>query len=195
MDWRLRGEGLGEVEGLARRVRGLPTMQWLPRTGLALWLAREPSPPRPSQVVLAGRATRVPEGAGTSGMQRTTTVTRRKRSGSAHGSDLGWGRRPKLHGMQGVRGSNPLSSTRHNTLRAPALGAACQRFARKPRRARANHLKKFASSSDRHERPSPATRLLWGRAVSGCHPECGSCPAPTTPANRAEQPGGPAPSL
>jgi hypothetical protein len=56
-------------------------------------------------------------------------------------------------------------------------------------------LKKFASSSDRHERPSPATRLLWGRAVSGCHPECGSCPAPTTPANRAEQPGGPAPSL
>jgi hypothetical protein len=25
--------------------------------------------------------------------------------------DLRWGRRPKLHGMQGVRGSNPLSST------------------------------------------------------------------------------------
>jgi hypothetical protein len=34
--------------------------------------------------------------------------------GRAHAADLGRASRPKLHGMQGVRGSNPLSSTRHN---------------------------------------------------------------------------------
>ena len=35
------------------------------------------------------------------------------------------------HGMQGVRGSNPLSSTRHNASSPSALSAICQRFARK----------------------------------------------------------------
>jgi hypothetical protein len=42
--------------------------------------------------------------------------------------------RPRGHavyGMQGVRGSNPLSSTRHNATSTPALSAICQRFARK----------------------------------------------------------------
>jgi hypothetical protein len=39
-----------------------------------------------------------------------------------------WG---SLDGMQGVRGSNPLSSTRHNASPALALSAICQRFARK----------------------------------------------------------------
>jgi hypothetical protein len=33
--------------------------------------------------------------------------------------------------MQGVRGSNPLSSTRHNASPASPLSAICQRFARK----------------------------------------------------------------
>jgi hypothetical protein len=41
---------------------------------------------------------------------------------------LWWG---SLDGMQGVRGSNPLSSTRHNASPATALSAICQRFARK----------------------------------------------------------------
>jgi hypothetical protein len=31
-----------------------------------------------------------------------------------------------LDGMQGVRGSNPLSSTRHNASSTPALSAICQ---------------------------------------------------------------------
>jgi hypothetical protein len=44
-------------------------------------------------------------------MQRTVTVTPRGRQAGRRLSDLRWGRRPKLHGMQGVRGSNPLSST------------------------------------------------------------------------------------
>ena len=39
-----------------------------------------------------------------------------------------WG---SLDGMQGVRGSNPLSSTRHNASSPSALSAICQRFARK----------------------------------------------------------------
>jgi hypothetical protein len=38
--------------------------------------------------------------------------------------------RGSLDGMQGVRGSNPLSSTRHNASVALPLRAACQRFAR-----------------------------------------------------------------
>jgi hypothetical protein len=36
-----------------------------------------------------------------------------------------------LDGMQGVRGSNPLSSTRHNATSTLALSVVCQRFARK----------------------------------------------------------------
>jgi hypothetical protein len=38
----------------------LPTRQWLPRTGLALYASWEPLPSGASLVVLAGRATRVP---------------------------------------------------------------------------------------------------------------------------------------
>src|SRR6266498_2537658 len=36
----------------------------------------------------------------------------------------------RLHGMQEVRGSNPLSSTRHFASTAVALPRTCQRFAR-----------------------------------------------------------------
>ena len=53
-------------------------------------------------VVLAGRATRVPQAAGTSGIHRTVTVSTRGLWYWARGSDVGWGRRLKLHGMQGV---------------------------------------------------------------------------------------------
>jgi hypothetical protein len=51
-------------------------------------------------VVLAGRATRVPQAAGTSGIQRIVTVTRRRPLGWAHAPDLGWGRGRNC--MQGV---------------------------------------------------------------------------------------------
>jgi hypothetical protein len=51
-------------------------------------------------VVLADRATHVPQAAVTSSIQRTVTVTPRRPVGRAHVPDLGWGRRPKLHGMQ-----------------------------------------------------------------------------------------------
>jgi hypothetical protein len=40
-------------------------------------------------IVLAGRATRVPQAAVTSGMWWTVTVTTRAALGGAHGSDLG----------------------------------------------------------------------------------------------------------
>jgi hypothetical protein len=75
-----------------------------------------------SLVVLAGRATRVPQAAVTSGIQRTVTVNSRRPLDWAPASDLGWGKRPKLHGMQGVRGSSPLSSTtRPSNLACPTL--------------------------------------------------------------------------
>jgi hypothetical protein len=60
----------------------------------------EPSPSGGSIVILADRATYVPLAAVTSGLQRTVTVTSRRPVGCAHIPDLGWGRRPKLHGMQ-----------------------------------------------------------------------------------------------
>ena len=50
--------------------------------------------------------------------------------GWASAPDLGDRKAEKLHGMQGVRGSNPLSSTRHNASSPSALSAICQRFAR-----------------------------------------------------------------
>ena len=63
----------------------------------------EPLPSDAGHVVLAGRATRVPQAAVTSGIQRTVTVTQTGPIGWAHIPDLGWGRRPELHGRQGVR--------------------------------------------------------------------------------------------
>ncbi len=91
----------------------LPTSRWTPRTGLTLRPSWEPSPPRANVVLLGNRATHVPQAAVTSGIQRTVTVSRRGPMAWAVGSDLGWGRRPKLHGMQGVelcRGFSRLPS-------------------------------------------------------------------------------------
>jgi hypothetical protein len=51
----------------------------------------KPSPPGGELVVLAGRATRVPQAAVTSGIQRIATLTPRRPIGWAHGSDLGLG--------------------------------------------------------------------------------------------------------
>ena len=50
----------------------------------------EPSLPGESAVVLAGRATGVPYGADTSGMQRTLTVTRRRALSGRPAPDLGF---------------------------------------------------------------------------------------------------------
>jgi hypothetical protein len=86
-------------------------MQWSPGTGLTLRGELEPVAAGANTVVLAGRATHVPQAAVTSGIQRALTVTQSRPLGWAPVPDLQWGRRPKLHGMQGVRGSNPLSST------------------------------------------------------------------------------------
>jgi hypothetical protein len=47
----------------------------------------------------------------TSGIQRTVTVTPRGPLSGPSAPDQGERSRPKLHGMQGVRGSNPLSCT------------------------------------------------------------------------------------
>jgi hypothetical protein len=38
-----------------------------------------------------------------------------------------------VYGMQGVRGSNPLSSTRHNAFATPALFGACQQIVSRSR--------------------------------------------------------------
>jgi hypothetical protein len=56
------------------------------RTGLTLRPTWQPSPARGMAAGLTGRATCVPEAAVTSGIQRTTTVTRR--------GPLGWAPRP-----------------------------------------------------------------------------------------------------
>jgi len=69
----------------------------------------EPSPAPDALLVLAGRATRVPQAAVTSGIPRTITVTPRRPMGWTHASDLGWGRSPKLHGMQALTTTNEQS--------------------------------------------------------------------------------------
>jgi hypothetical protein len=56
-----------------------------------------------SDVVLAGRATRVPQAAVTSGIQRSTTVSQQDSISWAHAADLRMVGGPNLHGMQGVR--------------------------------------------------------------------------------------------
>jgi hypothetical protein len=64
------------------------------------------------------------------GQQRYRAVTRDLALTSANAREQ---QRPWAHavyGMQGVRGSNPLSSTRHNASPTFALSAVCQRFAR-----------------------------------------------------------------
>jgi len=70
--------------------------------GPHLWDSWVPLPPGENIVVLAGRATRVPQAAVTSGMQRSVTVTSRRLLRTAHAADLRDGRRPKLHGMEVV---------------------------------------------------------------------------------------------
>jgi hypothetical protein len=87
----------------ASGLRPLPTKWWViggrPHPPGQL----EPSPSGASIVGLVGRATAVPEAAVTSGIQRTTMVTRKEPEGWAPVPDLGRRRRPKLHGMQGVK--------------------------------------------------------------------------------------------
>jgi hypothetical protein len=55
---------------LPRALQLVPTMRWSPGDGPQPPAELEPSPPSASLVVLAGRATRVPEGAVTSGNDR-----------------------------------------------------------------------------------------------------------------------------
>jgi hypothetical protein len=69
--------------------RGLPTRRWSPRTGLALLRELGAVATDASLVVLAGRATRVPQAAVTSGIQRSITVTRR--------GPFRWANAPDLH--------------------------------------------------------------------------------------------------
>jgi hypothetical protein len=56
--------------------------------------------------------------------------------GGTDGEAQGFEVAARAHGMQGVRGSNPLSSTRHNATSTPALSAICQRFASRLRTGR-----------------------------------------------------------
>jgi hypothetical protein len=69
----------------------------------------------------------------TSRSRTTPPSTARLILGFARGREVMWGttNHPSINGMQGVKGSNPLSSTRHNAISTPALNAICQRFARK----------------------------------------------------------------
>jgi hypothetical protein len=71
----------------------------------------EPSPPGTSLAVLPGRATHVPEGADSSGIPRTTTVTSRDRLSWLPALDLGGWRSPKLHGIHGVRARSSQPTT------------------------------------------------------------------------------------
>jgi hypothetical protein len=97
----------GEVEGLVpelpRALRALALGTVITEDAPHPVAELKPSRPGGSVVVLSGRATRVPQAAVASGIQRTITVTRTGPLGWAPVPDLRWGRSPKLHGMQGVR--------------------------------------------------------------------------------------------
>jgi hypothetical protein len=140
---RISPPGCREPSGL------LPTMQWLPRSGLTPWPCWEPLPPRSRNVVLAGRATHVPQAAVTSGIQRTVTVTSRRPVGWVHAADLGWGSGPKLHGRQGVTAGIGLAVPRPAD---PVPGRGGPERRRRPR-------------PDGLEPPMP-TKLLTGRTTT-----------------------------
>jgi hypothetical protein len=191
---RISPPGCREPSGL------LPTMQWLPRSGLTPWPCWEPLPPRSRNVVLAGRATHVPQAAVTSGIQRTVTVTSRRPVGWVHAADLGWGSGPKLHGMQGVRGSNPLSSTPGQ--RPCSASTAQESLASGSKSAavcfcKADLVVRHAVDAGQHHRgcrpvdPAPTSRALSGRSTcwSWAEPAWRGTPAGGTGTGPAAQQG------
>jgi hypothetical protein len=141
--------GVDHVESrpnAAAGLRPLPTKQG-PR-GMGLTYARRGSRHRHVRaiVVLAGRATHVPQAAVTSGIQRTVTVTPRESLGWAHAPGLRRRGGAKLHGMQGVRGSNPLSSTaKYQGKRSAGATPAGRRTPAKP------HFGTLAANTGRHQ--------------------------------------------
>ena len=70
----------------------------------------EPSPAPDALLVLAGRATRVPQAAVTSGIPRTITVTPTGPSRWLLAADLDRRQGATLHGMQGVKPHRPGSA-------------------------------------------------------------------------------------
>lgn len=97
------GAVAGLMSDLPPALRALGSDAVVTEDGLSLWPSWEPSPPPVSDVGLAGRATRVPQVAVASGMQRSATVTPTGSAAWASGPDLVCWSRPKLHGMQEVR--------------------------------------------------------------------------------------------
>jgi hypothetical protein len=103
------------------RLSNFPTSRWFPRTGLTLWPSWSGRPRygrRRSRRPCHSRAT-------SSGHQRYPAdnhgYSERAIGPERTALSWGWGSKPELHGMQGVRGSNPLSSTRHNASSPSAL--------------------------------------------------------------------------
>jgi hypothetical protein len=92
-----------------------PPGSWQRGAGHRAWASPsgqlEPLSPGGSIVGLAARATRVPQAAVTSGIQRTTTVTQRRPLAWPHAADLGDLPAEKLHGMQVVK--HPSKPTTH----------------------------------------------------------------------------------
>jgi hypothetical protein len=101
-------------------LRGLPTTQLIAEARPHPTVKVEPAAPYGGRVILAGRATRVPQAAVTNGIQRTTTVTPIGPLGWASASDLASWRSPKLHGMQGVK----LAPRQRPPVRARPAGRA-----------------------------------------------------------------------
>ena len=66
----------------------------------------------------------------TKGQQRSQADSRDLAMTSANALEQQRSRRHAVYGMQGVRGSSPLSSTRHNASTGLPPRAACRRFAR-----------------------------------------------------------------
>ena len=91
--------------------------------GPHLWDSWVPLPPGENIVVLAGRATRVPQAAVTSGMQRSVTVTSRGPLSWMLPTDLGLRQGATLHGMQGVRVQSPYHQC-HSNVSEAMLGAS-----------------------------------------------------------------------
>jgi hypothetical protein len=149
-----------------------------PRTGLARYASWEPLPSGASLVVLAGRATRVPQAAAvTSGMQRSVTVTWDDRCAGLRLPDLGWGRRPKLHGMQGVNARIDLAVPTSRPALLPSTGG--RRSRRPAGRSRRGHVFKVDDSGENpgrdvrsepsHEaqKASESALALRGRRITG----------------------------
>jgi hypothetical protein len=115
-------------------------------------------------------------------MQRSVTVTRRRRLGWAPVPDLGWRRRPKLHGMQGVKAriglavpGRPIGPWSRRTGAPEASATGRDRTLRSvlgPRRTRTTGARTVTNGEDNPQvvRPPAQAARTTPAAGSDCGP-------------------------